>query len=378
MLVDNLIIGAGPAGLAMAGTFRNAHMDFEIIEETNKVASKWRQHYDRLHLHTVKKLSNLPFLKFPEAYPKYISKDDLVLYYEQYAEKFSIKPHFNTKAINVYKNDKTWIVECNDKEFIAKNVIVATGINRIPKIPKWKGQEHFAGKIFHASKYKNTKNLIGKRVLVVGMGNTGAEIALDLAENNIEVGITVRSEVIFVPRDILGNSIQESGKRLEKLPFGLGDVIGNLTRKLYFGNLKKYGLPISSKSPVERLKTTGKTPIIDLGTVAKIKSGHIKVLPDIVELNSNEVAFIDGRMQQFDVLILATGYYAQVNDFIESKEGVFDESGTPKLKVGNKENEGLYFIGFDNYRLGGILGTLEEDSSLILEGILGGDRNASI
>ena len=374
MLVDNLIIGAGPAGLAMAGTFRNANIDFEIIEQTSKIAPKWHQHYDRLHLHTVKKLSNLPFLKFPEAYPKYISKDDLILYYENYARKFSINPHFNTKAINVHKNDEVWIVECNDKEFTTKNVIVATGKNRIPKIPKWNGQENFRGKMFHASRYKNPKNFEGKKVLVIGMGNTGAEIALDLAENNIELGISVRSEIIFVPRDILGNSIQESGKRLEKLPFGIGDIIGNLTRKLYFGNLKKYGLPISSKAPVEMLKTKGKTPIIDLGTVAKIKSGHIKVFPDIAELTNNGVTFVDGKTQQFDMLILATGYYAQVNDLIKSKDELFDKSGKPKLKVGNKENEGLYFIGFDNYRLGGILGTLEEDSNLILGSIVNGKR----
>lgn len=370
MIVDNLIIGAGPAGLAMAGTLRNANIDFEIIEQTNKIASKWHEHYDRLHLHTVKKLSNLPFLKFPKAYPKYVSRDDWILYCENYAKEFSINPHFNTIAINIYRNNETWMVKCKDREFTTKNVIVATGKNRIPKVPKWKGQENFRGKIFHASKYKNPENLGGKKVLVVGMGNTGAEIALDLAESNIEVGISVRSEVVFVPRDILGNSVQESGKRLEKLPFGIGDIIGNLTRKLYFGNLKKYGLPISSKAPVEILKTMGKTPIIDLGTVANIKSGHIKVFSDIAELNDNEVLFVDNKTFKFDVLILATGYYAQVNDFIKSKNELFDKSGKPKLKVGNNENEGLYFLGFDNYRLGGILGTLEEDSNLILKSIL--------
>jgi len=370
MNVQNLIIGAGPAGLAVAGRLRKAGLNFEILEQTNKIASKWHTHYDRLLLHTVKSLSSLPHQDFPLDYPQYIPKQQLVEYYENYAKQFDIKPHFNCTVTSVIKKNDLWQIECaNQKKFEAQNVIIATGLNRIPNIPNWKGQDSFKGEILHAASYKNPSKFKGKKVLVIGMGNTGAEIALDLAEAKIDVSISVRREIIVIPRDFLGRPIQLTAKRLAKLPFRLGDIIGALVQRITFGNIKKYGLPVSKIRPTKLIEEQGKTPIIDLGTISKIKKGEIIVFKDVHEFYENTIRFADNKIENFDMVILATGYYPAITKFLENKDSVLNYEGEPTNKIGKGEQKGLHFIGYDKFTLGGILGTLKNDSALILKSI---------
>jgi NADPH-dependent 2,4-dienoyl-CoA reductase/sulfur reductase-like enzyme len=368
-MIQNLIIGAGPAGLAIAGALRHAKKDFYLIEQSHHIASKWHAHYDRLHLHTIKEYSHLPFMPFPDEYPTYISKSDLIAYYESYAAHWDIKPHYHTKATKISKHDNEWHVHCEDELLVAKNVIVATGINRIPNIPHWKGQELFTGEIIHASQYKNATPYHHKRVLIIGMGNTGAEIALDLAEHNVQVGISIRSKLSIVPRDLFGRPIQKTAKILDKLPFDLGAHIGNIVRRLYFGNLAKYNVPIHPEPPIKMLRETGKTPTIDLGTVARIKDGSIHIHADVSHFDKNGVYFTNGDSAGIDAVILATGYLTQLDTLIDDSKNCIDLKGEPITKCNPGNQQGLYFIGFDNYKTGGILGTLRDDSAEITRSI---------
>ena len=370
MKVHNLIIGAVPAGLAVSGSFRKAGMDFEILEQTNKIASKCNTHYDSLLLHKVKSLSSLPYQDFPVDYPQYIPRQQLVTYYENYAKQFDINPHFNCEVTAVLKKNDLWQIECaNDKIFEAQNVIIATGLNRIPKLPNWNGQDSYKGEILHAASYKNHLKFKGKKVLVIGMGNTGAEIALDLAEAKIDVGVSVRSEIAVIPRDFLGRPIQLTAKKLAKLPFRLGDVMGALVRRITFGTIQQHGLPVSTAQPRILIQEQGKTPIIDLGTIAKIKKGEITVFKDVLEFHENSIRFTDNKIEDFDVVILATGYYPAIAKFLENKGSVLNYTGEPANKIAKGEQKGLYFIGYDKFTLGGILGTLKNDSALILKSI---------
>lgn len=368
--VQNLIIGAGPGGLAVAGRLRQQNIPFEIIEKTDKIAWTWHNHYDRLLLHTVKQFSHLPGLPFPEDYPLYVPKDDLARYYENYAKHFNITPHFNSAATAVNKEGDKWAVDTSDgKHFLANHVIVASGVNRVPFSPTWPGQDDFKGEIVHSRTYKNAKPFLGKKVLVIGMGNTGAELALDLAESDVEVYISVRSPITVVPRDVNGRPVQVTGKMLEKIPFGLGDWLGTQIRKIVIGDLSKYGLPMSKVHPAVQLRETGKTPIIDLGTVAMIKNGKIKILPNVTEFHDQGMKFVDGENRDFDVVLLATGYKADLHEFVPTIEGMLDKNQCPKGPIGTGEHKGLYFVGFDNYKLGGILGTIFTDSGLIADNI---------
>ncbi len=361
-----IIIGAGPAGLATAGRMRKKGLPFQMLEKSDRIAERWHGHYDRLRLHTVKELSQLPHLPFPDEYPRYISRDQLIDYLEHYANKFNIRPFFNTPVSRITRKVK-WQIETDDrKQFEADQVVIATGVNRIPYRPSWPGEDDFSGTISHSRTYKNPDAFKAQKVLVVGMGNTGAEIALDLAEAGIDVYLSVRSPVNIVPRDVFGRSSQVTAKKLQHLPFGLGDFLGKTVRSLFIGNLEKYGLKTSNLSPVEQLKTTGQSPVIDLGTVRMIKEGRIQVVSDIAKFSSNSIVFTNGESQEIDQVILATGYRPVLDEILDSVEGLIDEYGAPRYPVGKGPYQGLYFVGFNNYEVGGILGTIFRDSEKVV------------
>ncbi|MEM6318262.1 MAG: NAD(P)/FAD-dependent oxidoreductase [Bacteroidota bacterium] len=366
-----LIIGAGPAGLGIAGQLRKAGLDFEVLEQSDKVGVSWHNHYDRLHLHTVKQLSHLPHLPFPEDYPLYVPRAQVATYFENYAEHFNIQPHFNQTVVSVKKENGNWVTTTKEEAtFHSEKVIVATGVNRVPNIPSWPGQKDFVGTILHAREYKNAQPFRNKKVLVVGMGNTGAELALDLSENDCETYLSVRGPVSIVPRDLNGRPVQLTSIQLAKIPFGIGDWLGNFIRGIYLGNLSKYGLQTPKLSPAKQLKVTGKTPVVDIGTVNQIKAGKIKVMPAIERFESNGVLFKNGKKVEIDAVILATGYRAKVEDFLEDAAGLINQDNLPKSAICQGQHKGLYFIGFDNYKLGGILGIIRTESEEIANHIL--------
>ncbi len=369
--IETIIIGAGPAGLATAARLRKFGLNFEVLEQSDKVANAWHNHYDRLCLHTVKQFSNLPYVPFPKEFPLYVPRLELVQYLEDYAKQFDIKPYFNHKVTAVNKADNgKWLVEtANEASFLADNVVIATGTNHTPNVPTWQGQEQYQGEIMHTRFYKNPKPYLGKKVLVIGMGNTGAEIALDLSEHDVDVAISIRNPICITPRDVNGRPAQVTAKQLQKLPKWLAQWIAKQVRNVVIGDLTKYGVPISKMDPVEQLLTTGKTPVVDLGTAKHIKEGRIKIFGEIAHFNPTDIQFKDGKQQDFDVVLLATGYHAEVDKIVEKMDNSLDKYNLPKEKVGTAYHEGLYFVGYDNYKLGGLLGTIFTDSETIAEAI---------
>ncbi len=365
-----IIIGAGPAGLAIAGRLRKRGLAFAILEKDMVIASRWHQHYDRLHLHTVKNLSHLPHLPFPEEYPVYVSRQQLVDYYTNYAIHFDIKPIFDIEVKKIEKKNGHWQLLTNGQVFETGNVIIATGSNRSPVVPRWKGQEVFSGEIIHSRDYKNPAPYLGKKVLIIGMGNTGAEIALDLAEKDVDHYLSVRSPVNIVPRDVFGRPAQLTAKMLDKLPFGIGKYISRISTRLIIGDLTKYGITHAKMDPVDQLRTTGQTPVIDIGTVEQIKKGKIKIVPDIDHFISQGVILKNGDRLEVDVVILATGYKNDMDQLLENTNDLFDHCGMPKNCIGEGCYEGLYLLGFDNYKLGGLLGTIYDDSEVVAEHLM--------
>lgn len=368
-----VIIGAGPAGLAVAALLGQEGIAYEIIEKSAHVGNAWREHYDRLCLHTVKELSALPLLPFPENYPRYVPKDKLVDYFDQYREHFQVQPHYHTEATAIFRNQvDQWIVRTNNnQEFVSQNVVVATGVNHYPNRPSFTGEENFTGSIVHSKEYKNAEPFVGKKVLVVGMGNTGAEIALDLANNGAaSTTIAVRGEVNMVPLEFLGNPTQVTALKLAKLPNWLGDAIGSLVRKITMGDMPKYNLPYPKMPPAKQLRALGKTPVVDLGTADLIRQGKIKVVnAGIDHLSNTNVHFEDGTVMAFDTILLATGYKANITKIIEGSEQLLDAFGWPKFVVPDGDHKGLFFIGFDNYTAGGILGVINRDARIIQKAI---------
>ena len=367
--VPVVVIGAGPAGLAVSAHLRQRGIPFVVLEESERVGPAWHRHYDRLHLHTVKELSHLPFLPFPAHYPRYVSRKDFAEYLEGYARHFNIQPRFGSKVLEVQRSGHgNWTVRTVQGETLESAfVVVATGVNRVPERPVLAGEEYFSGSLIHSREYRNGKAFEGKIVLVVGMGNTGAEIALDLYEQGARPWICVRGPVNIVPRDFLGRPTQLTALKVAKLPIWLGDRIGKLLRRIAVGDLSRFGIRYPSLSPAAQLRQTGQTPVIDLGTVEKIKSGGIRVVPAIRSLTREGAIFVDGRELPFEAIVLATGYRPGLPEFLGACPGWLDVYGLPKACIGTQEYSGLYFVGFDNYTAGGILGVIHRDSERVAD-----------
>ena len=363
-----IIIGAGPAGLSAASGLQEKGIPFTILEKGEGVAQCWRNHYDRLHLHTVRDLSHLTGEPFPSDYPQYVPKQHLVNYYDNFARKRGIEPLFGRTVTKIEKQADQWVVGCsNGESYHGQAVILCAGMNRIPYQPHYPGEETFTGQIVHSHDYQNPSHYKDQRVLVVGMGNSGAEIALDLCEQGVDTAISVRGPVNIVPREIFGRPTQVTALKIGKLPRWLGDRLGLLVRQLTVGDLPKYGIELPAISPARQLRETGQTPVIDLGTLDYIRSGQLPVMPGIQRLSSKAVEFTAGREEHFDAIVMATGFRAQLNEWLELNDEYFDQRGLPRKAVGKGPYQGLYFLGYNNYAPGGGLGIIRTDAKKVVK-----------
>ncbi|HWI79623.1 MAG TPA: NAD(P)/FAD-dependent oxidoreductase [Ramlibacter sp.] len=355
-----VVIGAGPAGLAAAASLLEVGERVLVLEKAACVGSAWRGHYERLHLHTVKQHSALPLLPFPRDYPKYVPRAKVVDYLTAYAAQFGISPRFAEEAIQVRKaGEGGWITVCRSGfECRSAFVVVATGANQVPNLPALPGISGFTGRVLHSADYRSAREFAGKRVLVIGMGNTGAEIALDLAEHEVPVAISVRSPVNVVYRDVAGRPTQLTSMALSRLPEKLGDAVALALRNLTVGKLERYGMRTSRVSPLKQLREEGRTPVIDVGTLAMIRKGRIAVRPGIDTFTPGGVRFLDGVAEPCDAVILATGFHSQAAQLFRGLEVPVDDKGLPRETIGRGPLDGAFFVGFDVRQPGGLLRTI--------------------
>lgn len=341
-----IVIGAGPAGLAVGACLKQVDISCIILEQNNKVASAWHHHYDRLHLHTDKKNSELPFLPYPKDYPRYPSRSQLIDYLESYAEKFQLDIRFGQRVVVARYISNQWEVQTQDTLYRASNLVIATGYNREPVIPSWPHQDSFRGPVIHSSQYKNGEPFRGKKILVVGFGNSGGEIAIDLWEHGAKVSLAVRSAVNVIPRELFGIPILSISILQGKWPPKLADAINAPILRAVIGDITKFGLRKLPYGPATQIRCDSHIPLIDVGTIKLIKNSQVTVYEGVKEFSEDGVIFMDGTQAQFNAVILATGYRPQVNTFLKRASGTYDENGTPLSGGRETTMPGLYFCGY--------------------------------
>ena len=342
---DAVVIGAGPAGLASAQRLIVEGVTTVILDKASNVGAVWRRHYDRLHLHTPRMISSLPGLPMPASYGRYPSRAQFVEYLENYASAFSLKPVFNAPVSGVWRDARKWRVAAGAHSATAPVVVVATGWADFPHSPKWPGVESFTGSIIHSTAYRSATPYAGKRVLVVGFGNSGAEIALELCEAGVDVTLSVRSPVCIVPRDLLGMPILGFSLAQRFLPARLADAINAPILRLAVGSIETLGLRPADKGPIRMIKEDRRAPVLDIGTVKKIRDGEIKTRGDIESFFPEGVRFVDGRFERLDGVILATGFRPDLRALLPDTKGVLDAKGEPLVSDGPCAEPGLYFVG---------------------------------
>ncbi|KAH7521892.1 hypothetical protein FEM48_Zijuj07G0080100 [Ziziphus jujuba var. spinosa] len=361
-----VIVGAGPSGLAVGSCLKEQGAPFIILERANCIASLWQNRtYDRLKLHLPKQFCQLPNFPFPDDFPEYPSKYQFISYLESYAKHFGINPQFN-ETVQSAKYDETfglWRVKTistsssnpGEVEYICRWLVVATGENAEKVVPEFEGLDEFGGRVMHACDYRSGESFHGKRVLVVGCGNSGMEVSLDLCNHNASPSMVVRSSVHVLPRELLGKSTFELAVLLMKwFSIGVVDKMLLILARLILGNLEKYGLKRPSIGPLQLKNTAGKTPVLDIGALKKIRSGEIKVVPGIKRFFNGGVELVNGDSFEIDSVVLATGYRSNVPSWLKEND-FFSGDGIPKNPFPNgwKGKAGLYAVGFTRRGLSG-------------------------
>jgi cation diffusion facilitator CzcD-associated flavoprotein CzcO len=284
-------------------------------------------------------------MAMPRSYPLYPSREQLIEYLEGYAARFDIRPVFNTTVSCIRRDGNQWRADAGQSSTSAPVVVVATGIADAPYRASWPGSDAYQGLVGHSSEYRNPVPYLGRRALVVGFGNSGGEIALDLANAGVDVALAVRSPVQILPRDLLGFPILAWAILYQRLPARLVDSINAPILRLAVGRIEDLGLRRAAKGPRQMVEEDGRVPLIDIGTLEKIRDGSIKLYGDVDRLTSDSVVFKDGRSEKFDAIVLATGFRPDLRPLMPDVQGVLDRHGMP-LVTGRATNaSGLYFCG---------------------------------
>jgi putative flavoprotein involved in K+ transport len=347
---DVVVIGAGPAGLATAGALRH-HGIGAVVLERDSVGASWRAHYDRLHLHTVRWLSHLPGYKLPRRYGNWVARDHVVEYLEDYVDVHNIDVRAGVEVEGLERNGDGWRVRTSDGDFLAARVVVATGYNRHQHLPDWPGMASYTGDLMHSGNYKNPDPYVGKSVLVVGTGNSGAEICVDLIEGGAKhVQLSVRTPPTVLLRDSNGMPGQALGVVFRHVPAPVMDRVWPLIQKTAVGDLSKHGLPLPPPGAYSKFLRDDVTPILDVGLVPLIKQGKVEIVAAVDSFDGDDVLLADGSRIQPHAVIAGTGFQRGLEPLVGDLGLVEPAKGRPIVHGAETHPNapGLHFIGYTN------------------------------
>ncbi|MBD3554078.1 flavin-containing monooxygenase [Streptomyces sp. SP18CM02] len=363
------VVGGGPGGLAAAAALRARGVRVVVLEKADRVGASWRGHYDRLHLHTTRRWSALPGLKMPRRFGRWVGRDDLVRYLEKYTEHHELEVVTGVEVTRVDPapdGSGDWQLTATGGRILrGRAVVVATGFNHTPRVPDWPGRDTYTGELLHAARYRNPAPYADRDVLVVGVGNTGAEIAADLAEGGASrVRIAVRTAPHIVRRSTAGWPAQATGILVRRLPVRLVDRAAAVLSRIAVPDLSAQGLPRPDSGLASRARQ-GAIPVQDVGLIAAVRSGRVTPVAAVASFDGDSVVLADGTRLTPDTVIAATGYDRALEPLL-GHLGVLDGRGRPAVHGGRtpKAAPGLYFTGFTN-PISGMLREMARDAEKI-------------
>jgi putative flavoprotein involved in K+ transport len=263
-----------------------------------------------------------------------------------------------------------WRMETSSGTRHAEQVVLATGYSATPVIPEWPGRQSFTGRLLHSVEYREPSSYHARRVLVVGAGNSAAEIAVELSAVAQEVLLAVRTPPNIVPRDTFGVPSQLLGIGLRGVPEPIMNGVTTVLRRLTVPDLTDLGLPAPPGNGFTQYLRSGSVPILDHGFVGAVRRGSIRVVPAVASLDQDEVRLVDGRVLRPDAVIAATGYSSGLQPLV-GHLGVLDERGTPRVHGASTlpEAPGLYFVGI-TIELAGLLREIGREARAVADTIV--------
>jgi len=345
-----VIVGAGPAGLAVAAILRRRGVRPTLLERGEAVGSNWRHRYDGLRLNTVRWLSGLPGHAIPRRAGRWVSRDDYVSYLERYADlhHLDVVPQVDVDLIVTGRGTGStrWRLHTSKGELTASAVVVASGPFDRPVVPAWPGLDRYGGAFAHAATYRDPTPYRGRHVLVIGGGASGLEISLLLAEGGAaQVDLAVRSCTNLFPRQ-LGPYPLTPLPATKHAPRWLLDAAGVLTHRM-LGSSWPDPLPRPAAGLGTALYRDGTEPVVADGIVAAVRAGRIGLLPAVDRFMATAVHLVDGSVVRPDMVLAATGYRSRVEHLTRELD-VFERQGRLIRGDGGPcpAAPGIAFIGF--------------------------------
>ncbi|MEM7369954.1 MAG: NAD(P)-binding domain-containing protein [Bacteroidota bacterium] len=344
-----LIIGAGPAGLSAAVALKTQGLSFQIIDSGKQVGGIWdidREDgpmYESAHFISSKSMSGFLDFPMPEDYPDYPRHDKILAYIQSYARVHELEQHilFGTTVSQLERLEegKRWRAHLSTgttQEY--QGVICASGLTWIPNMPTYAGT--FEGEMFHSLHYRTLDSLKGKRVLIIGAGNSGCDIACDAARVAEATFLSMRRGYYFLPKYVFGIPSDVFAQKGPKLPYWMELRINEfLINKLLVGNLEKYGLPKPDHHLLES------HPIMNTRILHHLGHGDMVAKKAVTEFQGKQVLFEDGSKEEVDLIILATGYKREY-PFLDLAD--LDYSGEKLdlyLEVFHRRYNNMFFMG---------------------------------
>ena len=344
------MVGGGPAGLAVSQQLQGRGFSSVVIEQGADAGWTWRHVYESLRLHTGKHLSSLPGMPFPRRTSVFPTRSEFIEYLASYAANFRLPIRTGIEATGLRREQGGWMVETDVGGLKGRAIVVATGIMSSPKSPEIPGMSSFGGHTIHSVEYRAPDQTPARRILVVGIGNSGAEIASELAEAGKDVTLSVRSGANVIPRSIAGVPSQYFGWLLSALPRPLQHSIVSETVRM--GDLLRPGPALlPRKQPSDGCPDV---PVIGRKVLDHLAAGRMKCRPGVVELNLSGVLFSDGSRWVGDAVILATGYQAAIEWMGRYGDRDMCGFGKRKDRVRSANHADLYFVGHSYDRRGGL------------------------
>lgn len=342
-----IVIGAGAAGLAVAQALAAAGVATQVLERENRLAEPWHRRHENLHLNTHRDLSALPGVAYPAGTPAFPHRTTVIGHLNHFAEAHRLPVEFGIAVKDVSFNGDHWTVRTSAGPRRARHVVVATGRDRQPFIPAWKGMKDFPGRIVHSADFGAAKDYEDKKVLVVGAGNSGFDALNHLSGAKTgQMWLAARNGPSLLPKRIGQIAVHRFSPFMARLPVRLADWAMALTQRLVFGDLSKFGLPRAPLGGASRLGSDYTAIASDDGAVDAIRAGRVIVVPQVREFTRDGVILDDGQTITPDVVIAATGYRTGLEPML-GQLGVLDGKGVPLFNGADSDPKlpGLWFTG---------------------------------
>ena len=366
------IIGAGSSGLAAAKTFSERGIPFDCLEREGDIGGLWNEAtntgvvYDTTYLVSSRRYTGFEDYPFPEEYPTYPSHRETLSYLRAYAMNFGIldRIELNATVEHAERVKEGWRVKVagEARPRFYRALVIANGHHHVPRMPKIPGT--FTGEVMHSRDYRSVKQLADKRVVVVGSGNSGCDIAVDATSVARRVYLSMRRGTYFVPKFMFGRPMDGIINFCEKFPMprGLRNRLYTHWHRLMVGKNERYGLP----EPEHRIMDTHPTMNTVLPQLAA--HGRIGIKPEITELKGRKVCFADGTEVEADLLVYATGYEIALP--LIDNSIVFDADGRLRLfaNVFHPELDDFFAVGL--IQANGSIWRLADDQSKLVASFL--------